>query len=168
MKSTPAYILRNCMLWFEGDVKEGQASEMTIPPFKIKTEKIRNAGMVSEREIPMGFERENAKFKMLAVDPHVISRINAMPGTDQTLMITGALVDEDGVSTNATCYCRGYLKGMDLGSWKAGDKSEGDYEFVHEYIKITIGGKTLIEADDYDVTVGGVSQTNDIRAALLV
>lgn len=168
MKTTAAYILRNATMWLKDDAKAGQVSEMTIPPFKVKTEKMRNAGMSMEREVPMGYERENAKFKMTALDPATVAAINGMPGTSDTLMITGALADEDGTFHNATCYLRGFLKGADFGNWKPGDKSETDCEFAWEYLKLEIGGTVLIEADDFDVTIGGVSQTGDIRAALLM
>lgn len=168
MKSTPAFIVRNCALWFNEDLKVGQASEMTIPPFKVKTEKMRNAGMVMEREVRMGYERENAKFKMTALDPATVSAINGMQGTEDTLMVTGALVDEDGVVNNATAYLRGMLKEVDFGNWKSGDKAETDYTFAWEYMKLEIAGSEMIEADDYNVTIGGVSQTDDIRAALLI
>ncbi len=168
MKTTPAYILRNCTLWLNGDAKAGQSSEMTIPPMKVKTDKMRNGGMAMEREVPQGFERENAKFKMPSFEPHTISAINSMPGTDGTLMITGALVDEDGTVNNATAYMRGFLKEADFGTWKPGDTSESDYMFAWEYMKIEVGGNVLIEADDFDVNIGGVSQTGDIRSALLL
>lgn len=168
MKSTPAYILRNCALWLNEDVKVGQVSEITIPPFKVKTEKMRNAGMVMEREIAMGYERENAKFKMTALDPATVAAINGMPGTDDTLMITGALVDEDGTTNNVTCYLRGFLKEADFGSWKPGDEASTDYTFAWEYLKLEIAGDEIIVADDFDVTLGGVSQTGDIKSALLL
>ncbi len=168
MKSTPAFILRNAAMWLNEDVKVGQVAEMTVPPFKVKTDTLRNGGMVMEREVRMGYERENAKFKMTALDPAAINAINGMPGSDDTLMITGALVDEDGTVNNATCYLRGFLKGADFGNWKPGEKAETDYEFAWEYLKLEIGDSVLIEADDFDVTIGGVSQTGDIRSALLL
>ncbi len=168
MKSTPAYILRNAAMWLNADVKVGQVSEMTVPPFRVKTDTLRNAGMAMEREVPMGYERENAKFKMTALDPASVGAINGMSGTDQTLMITGALVDEDGTVNNATVYMRGFLKDVDFGTWSAGDKAETEYSFAWEYLKLEIGGVVQIEADDFDVTIGGVNQTGDIRAALLL
>lgn len=168
MKSTPAFLLRDCAMWLNEDVKVGQVSELTIPPFKVKTEKIRNAGMVMEREIRQGYERENAKFKMTALDPATVAAINGMQGTTDMLMITGALVDEDGTVNNATCYMRGFLKEVDFGSWKSGDKAETDYTFVWQYLKLEIAGSEIIKADDYQVDMGGQSQTGDIRAALLL
>ncbi len=168
MKSTPAYILRNCAMWLKDDVKLGQVTEMTVPAFKVKTEGMRAAGMVMEREIPMGYERENARFKMAGLDPASVSAINGMAGTQDTLMITGALVDEDGTTNNATLYLRGFVKELDPGTWKPGSPSETDYAFAWEYLKLEIGGAVMIEADDFDVSIGGQSQTGGLRAALLL
>ena len=169
MKSTPAFILRNCALWFKGDIKVGQSSQMTIPSMKIKTESFRNAGMIAEREISMGgYEREVAKFKETAFDPQVISSLGFLPGVSDDLMITGALVDEDGVTNNATAYMRGFLKGVDFGDWASGEKAEIDTEYVWHYLKLEVGGQELIEADDFDLSLNGVSQTGDIRSALLI
>lgn len=168
MKSTPAFIFRNFAMWLNGDVKVGQVSEITLPPLKVKTDKMRNAGMMMEREVSQGYERDNAKFKMPALDPASVAAINAMPGTQDTLMITGALQDEDGTTSNVTCYLRGFIKTVDFGSWKPGDKAETEYEFAWEFMKLEIAGSVMFEADDFDVSIGGVSQTGDIRAALLL
>jgi P2 family phage contractile tail tube protein len=121
-----------------------------------------------EREVRQGYERENAKFKMTALDPATVGAINGMQGTEDTLMFTGALVDEDGTVNNATCYMRGFLKEVDFGTWKPGDKAETDYTFVWDYLKLEVAGSQMIEADDFNVSIGGVSQTGDIRAALLL
>jgi P2 family phage contractile tail tube protein len=167
MKSTPALIMRQCALWLNGDLKIGQASEMTIPPFKMKTEKMRNAGMVTERNVRMGYERENATFKSTAFDPQAIGALNGL-SDDDTMMITGALVDEDGTVTNATCYMRGFVEGSDFGNWKPGDVAEVDFDFHWTYLKLEVGDQELIEADDFNFAINGVSQTGDINSALLI
>ena len=168
MKSTPAYILRNCVLWVNNDVKAGQMSEVGIPAFKVKTESVRNAGMVRERQLAMGYETEDVKFKLTGFDPDTIVEVTGKPGSDKPFMVTGALVDEDGVTNNATLYLRGFMKSFAGGTWKPGDKAEAEFEFVWNYFKFQIGQRDLIEADDFDVSIDGVSQTGDIRSALLL
>lgn len=169
MKSTPAYLLKDCALWFNEDLKVGNAASMTIPSFKAKTEKFRNAGMATDRETQYGYERENAKFKSLGLDPQIIGGINLRPGAEDTLMITGALVDEDGPVTNATVYMRGFNKGGEFAEWASGKQVEAiDAEFAWNFLKFEIGGTTIIEADDFDVAINGVSQYGDIRSALLL
>lgn len=124
MKSTPALILRNCALWVNEDVKVGQMSEVTIPAFKVKTEGLRNAGMVKERQVSLGYETDDLKFKMTAMDPATVTELTGKPGYELPFMITGALADEDGTMTNATLYLRGFMKSFDFGTWKPGDKAE--------------------------------------------
>ena len=37
-----------------------------------------------------------------------------------------------------------------------------------EYLKMEIGGAQIVEADDFEVNIGGVPQVDNIRAALLL
>ena len=64
MKATPAFILRNCVLWADNDVKAGQTSDIGLNMPKEKTEKIRNGGMVKDRSIAMGYELEDLEFSL--------------------------------------------------------------------------------------------------------
>lgn len=169
MKSTPAFLLKDCALWFNQDVKVGQATKMTLPPMKVKTETFRNAGMATERKARYGYVRENAKFSNLGFDPQILRGFNIMPGRNDELMITGALVDEDGVVNNATCYMRGFTEELNLAEWASGQKVDAiDSEFAWDYCKLEVAGTVLLEADDFDLAVNGESQYGAIRAALLL
>lgn len=168
MKNTPAYIMRNCALWVNEDVKVGQASEMGVTLPKEVTDKLRNAGMIKSRTIAMGYELEGNKFKLTAFDPATLRLIAPKTGPDIPIMVTGALVDEDGTVTNATFYGRGRIHSADAGSWKPGDKAELDCEMTLNYAKLEVGGEEIFEIDDFNYTLGGESQTGDIRAALLL
>ena len=53
MKATPAFILRNCVLWADNDVKAGQTSDIGLNMPKEKTESFRNGGMIKERKAAM-------------------------------------------------------------------------------------------------------------------
>ncbi|MBX8827969.1 phage major tail tube protein, partial [Ochrobactrum sp. SFR4] len=89
-------------------------------------------------------------------------------GAENPFMITGALVDEDGTVHSAVMNIRGFLKQADAGSWKTGDLSESDYQVSVHYYKLEVDGVSLIEMDDFDVKINGVSQYKDIRNALLL
>ena len=160
MKSTPAYILRNCALWANEDVKVGQFSEVTISMPKEKTESFRNGGMIKERKASMGYEHDDLEFTLTAFDPATLKLMTGKPGTEHAFMVTGAHVDEDGVTHSAVYYVRGRLV--------AGDKAELKCTVVQNYAKLEIDGSEIFEIDDFDFSVGGVSQTGDIRAALLL
>lgn len=168
MKSTPAYILRNCALWADEDLKVGQFSEVTISMPKEKTEGFRNGGMIKERKVALGYEHDDLEFTLTAFDPATLKLMTGRPGTEHAFMVTGAHVDEDGATHSAVHYVRGRLIAGDAGTWKPGDKAELKCTVVQTYARLEIDGSDIFEIDDFEFSVGGVSQTGDIRAALLL
>ncbi|MEI9428742.1 phage major tail tube protein [Mesorhizobium sp. Cs1299R1N3] len=161
----PRYILRNCTVFADRVNKIGQASEITIPVPARVTGEVRNAGMIKPRKVGLGFEGLEMSFKMTAFDPQTI-KLFALNG-EKDFMVTGALVDEDDTTHSAIVFMRGTLTKPDAGAWKPGDLSSTDYTVDVNYCKIEVDGETLIEIDDFEVIVGGKSQTGAIRAALL-
>ncbi len=169
MSDLPRYILRNCTIFVDRVSKIGQATEIELPVPKEKVEELRNAGMVMPIEIKLGYEKLDMKFKMTAFDPQVLKLFGLKIGDTREFMATGALVDEDGATHSAVAYVRGFLRETKADSWKPGDKkNENDYEVSVRYYKLEIDGENIIEMDPFSVSIGGVSQTDDIRRALLV
>lgn len=164
----PRFILRDCMLWADRQNKIGQIGDITPPVPTIKLEEMRNAGMVKPREINLGYEKLEFSFKMPGLDPQIIKLFGLKPGADNLFLITGALVDEDGDEHSAVMTVRGFMNKGDHGSWKPGDMAENDYAVSVNYYKLEVDGKELIEMDDFDVRIGGVSQRKGIRNALLL
>lgn len=168
MSDLPRYIMRNCALWLDRVSYIGQANEIELPVPKVKTEELRNAGMVMPIEVALGYEKLGMKFKMTALDPQALKLFGLKPGTVKEFMATGALVDEDGATHSAVAYIRGFMNHVKVDNWKPGDKkNENDYEVSVRYYKLEIDGNPIIEMDPFDVSIGGVSQTADIRRALL-
>lgn len=168
MSNLPRFIMRNCMLWADRESKLGQIGDITPPVPSVKLEEMRNAGMIKPREVNLGYEKLEFSFKMPGLDPQVIRLFGLKPGSENPFMITGALVDEDGGEHSAVMTIRGFLKQADAGTWKAGDMAENDYMVSVNYYKLEVDGDELIEMDDFDVKVGGVSQHSGIRRSLLL
>lgn len=168
MSNLPRFIMRNCMLWADRESKLGQIGDITPPVPSVKLEEMRNAGMIKPREVNLGYEKLEFSFKMPGLDPQVIRLFGLKPGSENPFMITGALVDEDGAEHSAVMTIRGFLKQADAGTWKAGDMAENDYMVSVNYYKLEVDGDELIEMDDFDVKVGGVSQHSGIRRSLLL
>ncbi|MGB3044206.1 MAG: phage major tail tube protein [Xanthobacteraceae bacterium] len=163
----PRYILRNCTIFADRVSKIGQASEITLPVPTEKVEELRNAGMVMPIDVPMGYEKPEASFKMSGFDPQVITLFGLAIGQEREYMATGALAHEDGTIINATAYIRGRLIKNDHGSWKPGEVGENDYAITLRYYRLEVDGQTLIEMTPFDVSINGQSQTAAIRSALL-
>lgn len=168
MSDMPRYILRNCTVFADRVSKLGQAKEITLPVPTEKLEELRNAGMVMPIDIPMGYEKMEAGFKLTAFDPQVITLFGLAVGVEKEFMATGALAHEDGTVVNATAYIRGRLTKNDHGSWKPGEAGENDFSISLRYYRLEVDGRVLIEADPFEVKIGGASQTSGIRSALLV
>ena len=164
----PAYILKDCTLVAASGNRIGQVSEITIPVLEKTMEEIRNAGMIKPREVSMGFEKLEFNFKMPGLDPQILKLFGLKAGTENLFLITGALVDEDGVEHSAVMTIRGFLKQADPGNWKPGDMAENDYSVSVNYYKLEVDGDELIEMDDFDVKIGGISQHSGMRNSLLL
>lgn len=167
MSDMPRFILRNCTIFVDRVSQIGQATELTLPVPTEKTEELRNAGMVLPVEVTMGYEKLEASAKFSSFDPAIIKQFGLKIGTNKEFMITGALVDEDGTVTSAVAYLLGRIVKHDAGNWKPGDKQESDYSIAARHYKLEVGGKTILEMSPFEVVVGGVSQTDEIRQALL-
>jgi P2 family phage contractile tail tube protein len=167
MSDMPRFILRNCSIFADRTSLIGQASEITLPVPSVKLEEVRNAGMLMPIEIDMGYEKSESAFKMTGFDPQVITLFGLGVGVLKEYMATGALAHEDGTIVNATAYIRGMLVKNDHGNWKPGEPGESEYSITNRYYRLEVGGRTLIEMDPFEVSIGGVSQTGGIRAALL-
>lgn len=168
MSDMPRYILRNCTIFVDRVSKIGQANEITLPVPAEKLEEIRNAGMVMPIDIPLGYEKLEASFKLTAFDPQVLMLFGLAVGVEKEFMVTGALAHEDGTVINATAYIRGRLTSPDAGAWQPGELAENEFSISLRYYKLEVEGRVLIEMDPFNVSIGGVSQTGSIRAALLV
>ena len=168
MSNLPRFIMRNCTLWADRENKIGQIGDITPPVPTEKLEEMRNSGMIKPREVKLGFEKLEFSFKMPGMDPQIMKVFGLAPGTETPFMITGALVSEDGTTHSAVMTIRGFLKSADPGTWKPGDMSENDLSCAVHYYKLEIDGEVLIEMDDFDVSIGGVSQHGDIRNAMLL
>jgi P2 family phage contractile tail tube protein len=168
MSKLPSFLLRDCTAWIDRVSKLGQIGDVTVPALGIKTEELRNSGMIKPREIHLGYEKLEFTVKLPGVDPQVYALFGLRPGSDTQIIVTGALVSEDGTTVNATLTLRGFFKGANGGSWKPGELGENDHSFAVHYYKMEIAGEAILEVDDFDVVVRGQSQRGDINQALLI
>ncbi|NLI26444.1 MAG: phage major tail tube protein [Acetobacter sp.] len=164
----PRYILRDCTIFVDGDSKIGQASEITLPVPTEKYEEVRNCGMIMPIEVPMGYEKLDASFKMTAVDPQVLSLFGIGIGATTSFMVTGALVDEDGTVTQAIAYMQGRLSKTDPGTWKTGEASPLSLEMSIRYYSLEIGGVPVLSMTPFRIVTPGGAAWDAISDALMV
>lgn len=164
----PDYLLRDCTAFIDGVSKLGKIGDVTVPVPSAKTEDLLNSGMAKPREVLLSYEKLEMGLKLPGLDPQVWKLFGLKPGSDTQILVTGALVSEDGSTVNASLTVRGFFKSANGGNWKPGTLGENDHGFAVNYYKLEIAGENVLEVDDFDVIVGGVSQRADIRQALLL
>lgn len=164
----PRSILRNCNLFLNRVSMIGQVNEITLPTFTRKAEEMRNAGMEMPIDVMLGYEKLEASFKMPGFSPDAIRLFGLAVGDIKEYMAAGALAHEDGTIVDATAYMRGIMTAQNPGAWTPGELGENEYTISLRHYRLEIGGTTIIEADPFEVSIGGVSQTGAIRAALMV
>ena len=152
----PKKILRNCTIYVDRVNQIGQASEIQLPAIEFKKETVLNAGMVKEKEINMGvLSALVVTFKQLAIDMDVM---RTLAQEDLEYMVVGVLRDSEGGDViQAVCYMRGKNLKLEFDAWTAGGKAENSYEVAVDYYKYEEDGQPVIEADDFDVSIGGQS-----------
>lgn len=113
--------LKNFNVTFGVSDFSGICEEVTLPKIKYKTDEWRGAGMDAPLEIPVGLEKLEATFKFgeQTIEGYLSAGI-ALSGL-VTANIFGHLFGMDGSTDVVTCVMRGWLKGLDPGTWKAGD-----------------------------------------------
>lgn len=164
----PRFILRDCMLWADGQVQLGQLGDVTLPVPTVKTEEVRNAGMGMPISVNLGYEALEFSFNMPGFDPQVLALFGLAPGVETPFMITGATVDEDGTHHEAHLTVRGTLTAADAGSWQPGEMAQNGYTVKVRYYKLEIDGVEIYEIDAFTQRILGVDQRAGINRALLI
>lgn len=113
--------LRNFNVTFGVSDFSGICEEVTLPKIKYKTEEWRAAGMDAPIEIPVGLEKLEATFKFgeQTIEGYLSAGV-ALSGL-VTATIFAHISSMDGASEPLVCILRGWMKGIDPGTFKAGD-----------------------------------------------
>lgn len=161
--------LKNWNVFSQGENYAGKASEIELPPLKIKTESFRNAGMLSELDADMGLEKMEmtTKFGGLVVG---ILRQFGLTGVDGAMLRFNGAYQEDvaGGVVAAELVVRGKHVELDPGTAKAGDNTEWTVKSTLSYLRWTIQGRVEVEIDILAnvFIVDGVDRMAEIRQAL--
>lgn len=162
----PAYILRDCTIAVEDDVRIGQAASITIPVLERKMEEFRNSGMIKPREVAMGYNATTATFTETAFDPAVMALFGIVGGSNRNLIAYGYLQSEDGREHEARFEMVADFKKIDAGSWSTGEKAETEYEIAVHEGRLIVDGNELYAYDDFSIRINGVTEQPGRAAAL--
>lgn len=164
--STPAFVMKNCSI-AAGDAgnRVGQCTTITVPVPEKSVEEFRNAGMIKPREVTMGYAVTTASFTETAFDPAALALFGVGANTD--LIAFGYMQDETtGLEHSARFEMVCDVKRIDAGEWEPAAKGSTTYEVTVHSGVLYIDDAEILRFDDFDFSVGGVSQNPGLRAAL--
>jgi P2 family phage contractile tail tube protein len=160
-------ILKNFTLNVDGRGFAGKAEEVSPPKLTIKTEEIRAGGMDAPASVDLGMEKLECSFTLVEYDPDVLKLWGLVSGNAVAITLRGALVD-DTTTTPMVITLRGMFTEIDMGKFKAGDKSTMQCNIAARYYKLEIAGAPVIEIDVDNMTriIDGKDQLAEIRNAI--
>jgi phage tail tube protein FII len=181
-------VLKNFNLFIDGRGYAGRIEEVTLPKLVHRTEEYRLGGLDTPVQVDMGMEKLECDLTLSEYDAHVIKlfgiedesllptalqgigldpAVNALTGFTPRglipLTMRGGLSDEvnDRV-VPVVIYVEGSMIELDLGQWRAGEKTTLKIRLALRYYRLTVDNENLIEID-VDNRVRQVAGNDQIR-----
>jgi len=181
-------VLKNFNLFIDGRGYAGRIEEVTLPKLVHRTEEYRLGGLDTPVQVDMGMEKLECDLTLSEYDAHVIKlfgikdesllptalqgvgldlAVNALTGLNPRglipLTMRGGLSDEvnDRV-VPVVIYVEGSMIELDLGQWRAGEKTALKIRLALRYYRLTVDNEALIEID-VDNRVRQVAGNDQIR-----
>lgn len=161
-------VLKNMSLFVDGRGYAGNVDELTLPKLTLKTEEFRNGGMDAPMEVEMGMEKLECEFTLTKFDREALKLFGVLGGNPILLTVRGAVVSDDGDTTPIVVNLRGFVRELDFGNWKAGDKATLKFMMALRYYKLKHGRSVIHEIDVQNMVrkIDGDDQLEAQREAL--
>jgi P2 family phage contractile tail tube protein len=162
-----AKILKNFSLFADGRGYVGKAEEVTPPKLTIKKEEFRAGGMDAPITVDMGMEGLELQFSLIEYDKEVMKTFGVAHGNSVAFTLRGALCN-DTTTVPMVIKAQGMYTEIDMGKFKAGDKSTLNCTVACRYYSLEIDGENVIEIDIENMVrkIAGNDVLADIRDAL--
>ena len=160
-------ILKNFSLFVDGRGYAGLCEEVTTPKLTIKTEDIRPAGFDIAEPVDVGMEKIELSFVLLEYNSDVLKQFGLIDGNSVQLTLRGAIQNDTSTSA-VVIQAHGKYTSVDMGKFKAGEKSTLNCTLNARYYSVEIDGEKDIEIDVINMKriINGVDQLEEIRNAI--
>ncbi len=160
--------LKKFSLFIDGEGFAGTTNEVELPTLEVIGEEHRAGGMDTAIEIDMGMEPLEMSFTMADFDKRLMAKVGVVGVDTYPLTFRGTLRAERNTTIPVVIHAQGRFRKVELGTAKAGDKTEPKYEMTLVYYKYTQAGEVLVEIDVLNMKriFGGVDQLESERRDL--
>ncbi|MBV7417973.1 phage major tail tube protein [Comamonas sp. CMM03] len=141
-------VLKHFAVFADGLNYTGEVEEIVLPKLTRKLEEYRSGGMNLPAKTDMGMEALEAEITFGGWMKDVIRQFGAAGVNAVPIRFVGTVQsDDDGQYSAVEVSMRGRWEEIDMGSGKAGDKSEFKCKVALNYYRLTWDGEELIEID---------------------
>lgn len=167
MSNMPEY-LRAMNLFVDGKGYAGKVENIELPKLSIKTEEYRGGAMDAPVDVDLGMEKLTCSFTVNEYDPALFAMWGLAPGNLVNLTMRGAFDDGGGSIKPVIINLTGSWKEIDMGTWKAGDKSGLKVQVSCRYYGLAINKipVVLIDIPNMKRVVGGIDMLAEVREAI--
>ena len=160
-------VLKGFNVRVDGEGWLGETESIELPKLTRKTEEWRGGGMDGAIDIDMGQDKLEATVSCGGLMEAAFKHYGDLSVSKVPLMFYGSYEGDEGTSA-VEVEMRGRWTEIDMGSAKAGDKTEHKFKASLSYYKLVIDGTTKIEIDLVNLVfnVEGVDRLEARRRAL--
>jgi P2 family phage contractile tail tube protein len=161
-------IIRNYTFFIDGVLFTGDVYEVEIPKLRWKVEEYRGGGMDLPVEVKLGHEKLEIGFSISAHSDFVLARYGLVQGEQRIFKFFGELISYDGVQKGVQIEAHGFIRELDQGSVRPGEKTTAKAMVSCDYLKHTIDNKVILEIDAFNLRwiVNGVDKNATSRQLL--
>ncbi|MBP2227540.1 P2 family phage contractile tail tube protein [Azospirillum agricola] len=162
-------VLKNLNLFIDGSGYAGRVESVVLPKLSLKTEEYRAGGMDLPVEVDVGMAKLEASLVLSDFDPALFASFGLLDLVGIPVTIRGAFQAQGNAEvTSVVVNLRGGWREMDVGTWKAGEKSTLTLAVAAHYYKLTVNGEELVEIDAINMvrSIGGVDLLAAQRVAV--
>ena len=155
----------NFTAFIDGTSLAGRVTKGVVPNLTLATEEHSAGGMAGTVDVFTGaLEKLEAELEMAGLSPDFMAGLGR---TDFPLTLRGSI--SDGTAPNSAIYqMRGLFRSLETGDFERGNKGMQKIGVTLTYLKVTIAGRELAEADVLGsrLIIDGRDLMADHRAAL--
>ncbi len=162
-------VLKNHMLFVDGQFYAGRVEEVNPPKMAIKMEAFREGGMDIAIGLDMGMEGPlEASYTMVEYNADLEAKFGRIAGADTLFVIRGAMQRQGEDAKPIAHFMRGRYKETDPGAWKSGEKTTMKHTISLSYYRKEIDGRVVCEIDVMNMVrnINGFDEMLSQRAAL--
>jgi P2 family phage contractile tail tube protein len=142
--------IANANVYLNGASLLGKTEEIDLPDVKALMKEHKALGLVGKFDLPCGIDKLEGKIKWTSFYPDVLGAA-ANPFKMHQLMVRGSVETYTGQGrtdeTALVVMMTAGFKKLPLGKFKQHEPAEVESEFHAHYVKMTLGGKDIIEID---------------------